>query len=43
LGDLLLQIGRPAAARRAYEATLARSPNRARSLSGLAAARKLAP
>jgi tetratricopeptide (TPR) repeat protein len=42
LGDLLLQVGRPADARRAYEATLARSPNRARSLFGLARAAALA-
>jgi tetratricopeptide (TPR) repeat protein len=42
LGDLLLEVGRPADARRAYEATLARSPNRARSLFGLARAAALA-
>jgi predicted Zn-dependent protease len=38
LGDLLLELGRPAAARQAYEASLSRSPNRARSLLGLARA-----
>ena len=42
LGDLLLDAGRPAEARRAYEATLARSPNRARSLFGLARAAEAA-
>jgi tetratricopeptide (TPR) repeat protein len=42
LGDLSLELGRPAEARRAYEATLARSPNRARSLFGLARAAELA-
>lgn len=40
-GDLLLLAGRPAAAGRAYAATLARSPNRARSLFGLARAAEL--
>jgi tetratricopeptide (TPR) repeat protein len=38
LGDLLLELGRPAEARRAYEATLSRSPNRARALFGRARA-----
>ena len=41
-GDLLLLAGRPAAAGRAYAATLALSPNRARSLFGLASAAELA-
>ncbi len=41
-GDLLLLAGRPAAAVRAYAATLALSPNRARSLFGLANAAELA-
>src|SRR5213082_1916861 len=41
-GDLLLLAGRPAAAVRAYAATLALSPNRARSLFGLASAAELA-
>jgi len=40
-GDLLLLAGRPAAAGRAYAATLALSPNRARSLFGLARASEL--
>src|SRR5213080_2406956 len=40
-GDLLLLAGRPAAAGRAYAATLALSPNRARSLFGLARAAEL--
>jgi predicted TPR repeat methyltransferase len=40
-GDLLLLVGRPAAAARAYAATLALSPNRARSLFGLAQAARL--
>jgi hypothetical protein len=35
-GDLLLELGQPADARRAYEASLARQPNRARSLFGAA-------
>ena len=39
-GDLLLELGHPAKARLAYEASLARQPLRARSLAGLAAARK---
>jgi tetratricopeptide (TPR) repeat protein len=42
LGDLLLELGRPAQARGAYESSLARSPNRARSLFGLARAAALA-
>src|SRR5437588_6128747 len=41
-GDLLLLAGRPAAAVRAYAATLALSPNRAPSLFGLARAAELA-
>ena len=41
-GDLLLLAGRPVAAVRAYAATLALSPNRARSLFGLASAAELA-
>src|SRR5437763_10230906 len=41
-GDLLLLAGKPAAAARAYGATLALSPNRARSLFGLARAAELA-
>src|SRR6266699_3953173 len=41
-GDLLLLAGRPAAAVRAYAATLALSPNRAGSLFGLANAAELA-
>jgi tetratricopeptide (TPR) repeat protein len=41
-GDMLLQIGRAADARKAYEATLARSPNRARSLYGAARSAEVA-
>jgi tetratricopeptide (TPR) repeat protein len=41
-GDLLLLVGRPADATKAYGATLALSPNRARSLFGLARAAELA-
>lgn len=41
-GDLLLAFGRPAEARRAYEASLARQPNRARSLFGAARSADLA-
>jgi len=41
-GDLLLLVGKPAAAARAYMTTLALSPNRARSLFGLARAAALA-
>jgi tetratricopeptide (TPR) repeat protein len=41
-GDLLLAIRRPAAAERAYQRSLVRQPNRARSLAGLAAARRAA-
>jgi hypothetical protein len=33
---MLLELGRPEAAREAYEATLGRCPNRHRSLSALA-------
>jgi hypothetical protein len=40
-GDLLLAVGRPALAAKAYAATLALSPNRARSLFGLARAAEL--
>jgi len=40
-GDLLLLVGKPAAAAQAYGATLALSPNRARSLFGLARAAEL--
>jgi hypothetical protein len=40
-GDLLLVVGKPAAAAKAYSATLALSPNRARSLFGLARAAQL--
>ena len=35
LGDMLAQLGRPDAAAEAYRATLAHSPNRARSLAAL--------
>jgi tetratricopeptide (TPR) repeat protein len=38
LGDLLMELGRPADAQRAYEATLVREPNRARALFGAAGA-----
>jgi hypothetical protein len=41
-GDLLLLVGKPAAAAEAYAATLALSPNRARSLFGLARSAELA-
>jgi hypothetical protein len=41
-GDLLLELARPADARVAYEASLARQPNRARSLFGAARAAELA-
>ena len=40
--DMLLALGRYADARAAYEATLAREPNRARSLFGAARAAELA-
>src|SRR5881398_2508500 len=40
-GDLLLLVGKPAAAARAYAAALVLSPNRARSLFGLAHAAEL--
>ena len=40
-GDLLLLVGKPVAAARAYTATLALSPNRARSVFGLARAAEL--
>src|SRR6266704_2571469 len=42
LGDLLLELGRPAEAARAYAASLAHQPNRARSLFGAARAAALA-
>ncbi|HEX9581422.1 MAG TPA: tetratricopeptide repeat protein [Gemmatimonadales bacterium] len=42
LGDLLLEVGRPAEARRAYEAVLAREPHRARSVFGAGRAAELA-
>lgn len=35
LGDLLLEVGRPAEARKAYEAVLSRQPGRARSAQGV--------
>ena len=41
-GDMLLVIGRAADARAAYEASLLREPNRARSLFGSARAAELA-
>lgn len=41
LGDLLLEFGRPAAAARAYAASLTQQPNRARSLFGAARAAAL--
>jgi hypothetical protein len=34
-GEMLLAAGRPAEARQAFEAALARQPNRARSLEGV--------
>ena len=40
-GDLLLEVGKPTDAAKAYAATLALSPNRARSLFGLACAAQL--
>src|SRR5437867_8477154 len=42
LGDLLLELGRPTDAAGAYAASLARQPNRARSLFGAARAAELA-
>src|SRR5207249_7601335 len=42
LGDLLLELNRPADAARAYAASLAQQPNRARSLFGAARAAELA-
>ena len=41
-GDLLMELGRAADARRAYEATLRREPNRARALFGAARAAEVA-
>jgi tetratricopeptide (TPR) repeat protein len=41
-GDLLLDLGRPADALRAYQATLTKEPNRARTLYGIARAAELA-
>jgi tetratricopeptide (TPR) repeat protein len=41
-GDMLLVVGRPAEARAAYRATLAREPNRARTLFGVARSAELA-
>jgi tetratricopeptide (TPR) repeat protein len=41
-GDLLLELGKPAEARAAYEATLRREPNRARALFGAGRAAELA-
>ena len=40
-GDLLLKVGRPAEALKAYEMTLAREPNRARTIFGAARAAEL--
>jgi cytochrome c-type biogenesis protein CcmH/NrfG len=40
-GDMLLATGHPVEARAAYRATLAREPNRARSLFGMARAAEL--
>jgi tetratricopeptide (TPR) repeat protein len=42
LGDLLLELGRHAEARQAYEAVLAKEPNRARSVFGAGRAAELA-
>ncbi|HEX8693733.1 MAG TPA: hypothetical protein VF746_15025, partial [Longimicrobium sp.] len=42
MGDLLLELGRPAEAKAAYEQTLRREPNRARALFGAARAAELA-
>lgn len=42
LGDLLLELERPAEAQKAYEAALARSPNRLNGLAGAARAAELA-
>lgn len=41
-GDLLLDLGRPADALRAFQATLTKEPNRARTLYGIARAAELA-
>ena len=41
-GDLLMELGRPADAQRAYEQTLTREPNRARTLAGAARAARQA-
>lgn len=42
LGDLLMELGRPDEALEAYEATLAREPNRARAMFGAARAAEMA-
>ncbi|HEV3350556.1 MAG TPA: hypothetical protein VHC93_25915, partial [Methylomirabilota bacterium] len=42
LGELLLQVGQPAAARAEFEASLKENPNRYRSLSGAALAAEAA-
>jgi hypothetical protein len=42
LGDLLIALGQPGAAVRAYEASLERAPNRFKALYGVARAAELA-